>query len=648
MKDVQKFMEKQQFKAESQRLLDLMINSIYTHREIFLREIISNASDAIDKLAYTALTDDKVGINRDEFAITITRDPENRVLTVSDNGIGMSREEMEENLGTIAKSGSLGFKQAMEKNEDIDIIGQFGVGFYSAFMVASSVTVISKKYGEDKAWKWVSDGADGYTIEECVKDGPGTDVIMTLKADTDDDKYSEYLEEYEIRSLIRKYSDYIRYPIKMEVTKSRPVEEPEEEAVEVEGEQKEYKAPKYEEYTEVETLNSMVPIWQRAKKDVTDEEYEAFYREKFFDYNKPLRVIHSSAEGSVSFKALLYIPSKAPYDFYTKDFKRGLQLYSSGVMIMENCEDLLPEHFRFVRGIVDSQDLSLNISREMLQHNRQLTIIARNIEKKIKSELKSMLENDREKYEQFYAAFGRQLKYGTVSDYGAHKDACQDLLLFYSNKQGKLISLKEYVDSMAEGQEKIYFAPGENRERLAKLPQVETLAKKGYDVLLFAEDVDEFIPQALMTYMEKQFCNVSTEDLGLKTEEEKKEAEEKAEEMKGLLTFVKESLGEQVKEVKLSTDLGSHPVCMTPDAGMSFEMEKYMKKANPEFAFPVGRILELNPEHEAVKALQAAMTADPVKAKDYAQLLCYQAQLMAELPLDDPYAYTELVCKLMK
>lgn len=648
MKEVQFKMEKQQFKAESQRLLDLMINSIYTHREIFLREIISNASDAIDKLAYTALTDDKVGINRDEFAITITRDPENRVLTVSDNGIGMSREEMEENLGTIAKSGSLGFKQAMEKNEDIDIIGQFGVGFYSAFMVASSVTVISKKYGEDRAWKWVSDGADGYTIEETTKDAPGTDVIMTLKADTEEDKFSEYLEEYEIRSLIRKYSDYIRYPIKMLVTKSRPVEEPEEEAVEVEGEEKEYKAPKYEEYTELETLNSMVPIWQRAKKDVTDEEYEAFYREKFFDYNKPLRVIHSSAEGSVSFKALLYIPSKAPYDFYTKDYKRGLQLYSSGVMIMENCEDLLPEHFRFVRGIVDSQDLSLNISREMLQHNRQLTIIARNIEKKIKSELKAMLENDREKYEQFYAAFGRQLKYGTVSDYGAHKDACQDLLLFYSNKQGKLISLKEYVDAMAEGQEKIYFAPGENRERLAKLPQVETLNKKGYDVLLFAEDVDEFIPQTLMTYMEKQFCNVSTEDLGLKTEEEKKEAEEKAEEMKSLLTFVKESLGDQVKEVKLSSDLGSHPVCMTPDSGMSFEMEKYMKKANPEFAFPVGRILELNPDHEAVKALQAAMTADPVKAKDYAQLLCYQAQLMAELPLDDPYAYTELVCKLIK
>ena len=637
-------MEKQQFKAESQRLLDLMINSIYTHKEIFLREIISNASDAIDKLAYTALTDDKVGINRDEFAITITRDPENRTLTVSDNGIGMSKDEMVENLGTIAKSGSLGFKQAMEKNEDIDIIGQFGVGFYSAFMVASSITVISKKYGEDKAWKWVSDGADGYTIEETEKDAPGTDVIMTLKADTEDEKYSEYLEEYEIRSLIRKYSDYIRYPIKMEVTKSRPVEEPKDENAEGE----ENKAPKYESYTEMETLNSMVPIWQRDKKDVTEEEYETFYRDKFFDYNKPLRTIHYNVEGNVSFKALLYIPGKAPYDFYTKDYKRGLQLYSSGVLIMDNCEDLLPEHFRFVRGVVDSQDLSLNISREMLQHNRQLTIIARNIEKKIKSELKAMLENDREKYEEFYAAFGRQLKYGTVSDYGAHKEATQDLLLFYSHKQGKLVSLKEYVDAMAEGQEKIYYAPGENKERLSKLPQVETLTKKGYDVLLFTEDVDEFVPQTLMTYMEKPFCNVSTEDLGLQTEEEKKQAEEKAEEMKGLLTFVKETLGDRVKEVKLSSELGSHPVCMTPAEGMSFEMEKYMKRANPEFAFPVGRVLELNPEHEAVQAMQKAMTEDPEKAKDYAKLLCCQAQLMAELPLDDPYAYTELVCKLMK
>jgi len=624
-------MEKHQFKAESQRLLDLMINSIYTNREIFLREIISNASDAIDKLAYTALTDDKVGINREDFAITITRDETSRILTVSDNGIGMSRSELEENLGTIAKSGSLGFKQAMEKQENIDIIGQFGVGFYSAFMVASSITVITKKYGEDTAWKWVSDGADGYTIEETTKDAAGTDIIMVLKADTEDDKYSEFLQEFRIRDLIRKYSDYIRYPIKMEVTKQRKKEDSEE----------------YESYTETETLNSMVPIWQRPKKDVTEEEYEAFYQDKFFDFAKPLRTIHQSAEGAVSFKALLYIPGKAPYDFYTKDFKRGLQLYSSGVMIMESCEDLLPEHFRFVRGVVDSQDLSLNISREMLQKSRQVTIIARNIEKKIKSELKSMLENDREQYEEFFAAFGRQLKYSAVSEYGIHKDAVSDLLLFYSHKQGKLITLKEYVEAMAEGQEKIYFVPGENRELLEKLPQVEALSKKGYDTLLFTEDVDEFIPQTLMTWMEKSFCNASSEDLGLQTEEEKKEAEEKAEALKGFLTFVKESLGEQVKEVKLSANLGSHPVCMTPEAGMSFEMEKYMKRMNPEFAFSVGRILELNADHEAVKAMQKAMTEDPVRAKDYAQLLCCQAQLMAQLPLEDPYAYTELVCKLM-
>ena len=625
-------MQKQQFKAESQRLLDLMINSIYTHKEIFLREIISNASDAMDKLAYTALTDEKVGMNRDDFAITITRAPEARILTVSDNGIGMNRADMEENLGTIAKSGSLGFKQAMEKTDDIDIIGQFGVGFYSAFMVASSVTVISRKYGEDTAWKWVSDGADGYTIEEAERDYPGTDVIMTLKADTEEENYSEFLDEYEIRNLIRKYSDYIRYPIRMEVTKSRKKDDSDE----------------YEQYTEEETLNSMIPLWQRAKKDVTEEEYESFYREKFFDFNKPLRTIHSSAEGTISFKSLLYIPGKASYDYYTKEFKRGLQLYSSGVMIMESCEDLLPEHFGFVRGIVDSQDLSLNISREMLQHNRQLTIIARNIEKKIKSELKIMLDNDREKYEEFFAAFGRQLKYSTVSDYGAHKDAVKDLLLFYSHKQGKLITLKEYVEAMAEGQEKIYFVPGENRERLGRLPQVETLSKRGYDVLLFTEEVDEFISQTLMTYLEKSFCNASAEDLGLLTEEEKKEAEEKAEEKKGFLTFVKEALGEQVKEVRLSEELGSQPVCMKPNAGMSFEMEKYMKRVNPEFAVNVGRILELNPEHPAVQTMENAMTTDPLLAKDYATLLMYQAQLMADLPLEDPYAYTELVCKLIR
>ena len=606
-------MEKMQFKAESARLLDLMINSIYTHKEIFLREIISNASDAMDKLAYLALTDEKVGLNRDDFAITITRDKENRTLTVSDNGIGMSRADMEENLGTIAKSGSLAFKQAMEKKEDIDIIGQFGVGFYSAFMVASSVTVISRKYGEDTAWKWVSDGAEGYTIEECTRDAAGTDIIMTIKADTEDDQYTEFLEDYRIRELVKKYSDYIRYPIRMEE----------------------------------ETLNSMVPLWQRAKKDVTEEEYETFYREKFYDYVKPLRTVHSSTEGTVSFKSLLYVPGKAPYDYYTKEFKRGLQLYSSGVMIMESCEDLLPEHFGFVRGIVDSQDLSLNISREMLQHNRQLTIIGRNIEKKIKSELKNMLENDRENYEKFFAAFGRQLKYGTVSEYGAHKDSCKDLLLFYSHKQGKLISLKEYVEAMAEGQEKIYYITGESTGRMAKLPQVKALNERGYDVLLCTEDVDEFIPQTLVNYLEKSFCNAASEDLGLQSEEEKKALEEKSAEKKGFLTFVQETLGESVKEVRFSSNLGSQPAAMVPEAGMSFEMEKYMKRMNPEFAFPVGRILELNAEHEAVKAMERAMTEDTLKAKDYAQLLQYQAMLMADLPLEDPMAYTELVCRLM-
>ena len=625
-------MEKQQFKAESQRLLDLMINSIYTHKEIFLREILSNASDAMDKLAYIALTDDKVGVNRDDLAITIVRDEKNRTITVSDNGIGMNRAEMEENLGTIAKSGSLKFKQEMEEKEEIDIIGQFGVGFYSAFMVASSVTVISKKYGEDTAWKWMSDGADGYTIEPCEKETVGTDIIMTLKADTEEENYSAFLQEYEIRQLVKKYSDYIRYPIRMEISKSRKKEDKD----------------GYESYMELDTLNSMVPLWQRAKKDVTEEEYESFYREKFFDYNKPLKTIHFSTEGSVTFKALLYIPGKAPFDFYTREFKPGLQLYSSGVMIMENCEELLPDHFRFVKGIVDSQDLSLNISREMLQHDRQVAIIARNIEKKIKQELAAMLENERESYEQFYAAFGRQLKYGTAANYGAHKDATKDLLLFWSNKEKKLISLKEYVASMPEGQEKIYFVPGESRERLSKLPQVQTLANKGYDTLLFTDDVDEFLPQTLMTYEEKPFCNAASEDLGLQTEEEKKALEEKAEEMKGFLTFVQESLGEGVKEVRLSADLGSHPVAMIPDGGMSFEMEKYMKRMNPELAFPVGRILELNMEHEAVKALHTAMTENPLKAKDYAQLLMYQAQLMADLPIEDPVAYTELVCKLMK
>ena len=625
-------MAKKQFKAESKRLLDLMINSIYTHQEIFLREIISNASDAIDKLAYTSLTDDKIAIDRDKLAITLTRDEKARTLTVSDNGIGMTKEEMEQNLGTIAKSGSLGFKQAMDKQEDIDIIGQFGVGFYAAFMVAAKVTVISKKYGEETAYKWVSDGADGYTITECTKETAGTDVIMELKADTEDDQYSRFLEEYEIRSLVKKYSDYIRYPILMEVSKSRKKEDSDE----------------YESYMELDTLNSMVPLWQRAKKDVTEEEYTAFYREKFFDYNKPLKTIHWSAEGTVSFKAMLFIPGKAPFDFYTKDYKRGLQLYSAGVMIMENCEDLLPEHFRFVRGVVDSLDLSLNISREMLQHDRQLKIIAKGIEKKIKAELTGLMENDRDAYLEFYSAFGRQLKYGCVTDYGVSKDQVKDLLLFWSHKKNKLISLSQYADAMAEGQEKIYYIAGESKERLSKLPQVKLLEEKGYDVLLFTDEVDEFIPQTLMNYNEKQFCNAATEDLGLQSEEEKKAQEEKAEELKGLLTFVKETLGEDVTEVTLSSSLGTAPASVRSATGMSFEMEKYMRRVNPDVPFPATRILELNPEHEAVKAMQNAMIGDTQKAKDYAALLYAQAQLLADLPLSDPMAYTELVCKLMK
>ena len=629
-------MRKKQFKAESKRLLDLMINSIYTHQEIFLREILSNASDAIDKLAYTALTDDQVGISREDFKIVITRDKAAGTLTVSDNGIGMTKEEMEENLGTICKSGSLGFKQQMEKNEDIDIIGQFGVGFYAAFMVAQKVTVVSKKYGEDSAWKWESNGADGYTIEETQKDSVGTDIIMTLKADTEEDKYSRFLEEYEIRQLVKKYSDYLRYPIRMLVSKSRLKEDAPADK------------PEYESYEEVDTLNSMIPLWQRAKKDVTEEEYNQFYKERFMDYTKPARTIHTSAEGTVSYKALLYVPGKAPFDFYSKDFKRGLQLYSSGVMIMESCEDLVPEYFQFVRGVVDSQDLSLNISREMLQHNRQLTIIAKNIEKKIKSELKNMLDNDREGYEKFFASFGRQLKFGVVADYGAHKEATQDLLLFYSHKEGKLITLAEYVSAMAEGQEKIYYIAGESTDRMAKLPQVKLLSDKGYDVLMCTDEVDEFVTQGLMTYAEKSFCNASTEDLGLQSEEDKKALEEKAEEMKGLLTFVQETLGEDVQEVKLSGSLGDSPVQVVPGMGMSFEMEKYMRKANPEIPFPSVRILELNPEHPAVQAMQNAMVGDTQKAKDYVNLLYGQALLMADLPLTDPVAFADLVCKLMK
>lgn len=630
-------MAKKQFKAESKRLLDLMINSIYTHREIFLREIISNASDAIDKLAYLALTDDSVGLSRSDFKITLTPDRDNGTLTVSDNGIGMSREEMEENLGTIAHSGSLGFKQEMEKQDEIDIIGQFGVGFYSAFMVAEKVTVISKKYGSDEAWKWESSGADGYTITPCEKASVGTDVIMVLKQDTEEEKFSEYLSEYRLRSLIRKYSDYIRYPIVMEVETQRPTEET-----------KDDEEPKYETVREMQTLNSMIPLWQKNKKDITQEEYDTFYREKFFDFEPPLSVLHLSIEGTVSYKALLYIPAKAPYDFYTKDYKHGLQLYSSGVMIMDQCADLLPEHFRFVRGIVDSQDLSLNISREMLQHTRELKVIANNLEKKIKAELLRLLESDREKYEKFYAAFGRQLKFGLVSEYGRHKELLQDLVEFQSDKEGKPVTLKEYCDAMPASQKHIYFATGNSAEHLSKLPQTTMLRSRGFDVLLLTEQVDEFIPQTLHSYAEHEFRNILTDELDLATDEEKKQTEEKTEEFKACLTYLKETLGEKVTDVRISTDLGTHPVTMVPDGGMSFEMEKYFRTMDPDSGYRCGRILEINPEHSALLALRDSMENDTEKAKKYAQLLYCQGLLMANLPLEDPTAYTDLVCELMK
>jgi molecular chaperone HtpG len=615
-----------------------MINSIYTHQEIFLREIISNASDAIDKLAYQALTDENVGLSRSDFAIELKPDETARTLTVSDNGVGMDKDEMENNLGTICRSGSLQFKQALDKEKaaDTDIIGQFGVGFYSAFMVADKVTVISKKYGSDEAWKWESEGADGYTMTPCERAAAGTDVIMQLKADTDDEKYSRFLKTWELQSLVRKYSDYIRYPIRMAVEKSRMKE----------GTEKSDK-PEYETYTEVETLNSMVPIWNKNKKDVTDEEYNNFYKEKFFDFEDPLAVIHANVEGAVTYKALLYIPAKAPYDFYTKDFKKGLQLYSSGVMIMENCADLLPDCFRFVRGVVDSQDLSLNISREMLQHDRQLKFIAGNLEKKIKSELQKLMDNDREKYEKFFAAFGPQIKYGVLADYGAKKEALQDLLLYWSSKEGKLISLKEYAAAMPEEQKYIYYANGESREALRQLPQMEKLQQKGYDVLFMTDEVDGFVPQTLAKYQDKELKAITAGDLGLETEEEKKAAEEQSEKSKQTLDFVKKTLGDQIKDVRLSDNLGSHPVSVVPDGGMTFEMEKYFKRMNPEAGMKADRILELNAGHPIFAKLQIAVAQDEKKAEDLVKILYTQALLMAGLPVENAGEYTDLVCSLI-
>ena len=625
-------MEKKEFKAESKRLLDLMINSIYTHKEIFLRELISNASDACDKLCYQALTDSAIGMERKDFQIRLTIDADKRLLTVSDNGIGMDRADLEDNLGVIASSGSFRFKQELgDDAKDTDVIGQFGVGFYSAFMVSDRITVVTRKYGDETAWKWESDGADGYTIEETSRDAAGTDIILHIKPDTDDENYGEFLQNWKIQSLVRKYSDYIRFPIRMEVSKTRKKEDSTDEN------------PEYETYHEEDTLNSMVPLWQRSKSEVDAEEYNKFYRDKFHDYGEPLRVITVSVEGAVTYKALLFIPSAAPYDFYTKDYQAGLQLYSNGVLIMDKCADLLPEYFRFVRGVVDSPDLSLNISRELLQHDRQLKVIGGNLEKKVKSDLLKLREDDREKYETFWKQFGRQVKYGLVSDYGAHKDALQDLLMFYSSTEKKPVTLAEYADRMPGEQKYIYYAAGETPEKIDRLPQTELLKDKGAEILYFTEEVDEFCAQTLRTYREKEFRSVLDQEI---EEGDGEKAKETAEAHKATFDFVKETLGDKVKEVRASTRLKSHPVCLTAE-GMSFEMEKYFHAIQPDMDMQAGRILELNAEHPAFAALEKAVSDDTEKAKKYASLLYSQALLIAGLPLDDPSAYTDLVCELM-
>ena len=631
-------MAKKEFKAESKRLLDLMINSIYTHHEIFLRELISNASDALDKMYYKSLTEND-GMSREDFYIRLTPDKEARTLTVSDNGCGMTAEELENNLGTIAKSGSLAFKQENEAKEDIDIIGQFGVGFYSAFMVADHVKVVSKPYGSDKAWAWESDGADGYTIEEAEKDSFGTDIILTLKADNDDEAFSEYLETYRLIQLVKKYSDYIRYPIRMMVESQRVKE----------GTGTDDKPAEYESYTEDRTLNSMVPIWKKSKSEVTEEEYNSFYQDKFFDYTPPARVIYSSTEGASTYHALLFIPSRMPYDFYTKNYEKGLQLYASGVLIMEKCADLLPDYFSFVKGLVDSEDLSLNISREMLQHDRQLKLIASRLEKKIKSELKSMLTNEREKYEEFFKNFGLQLKYGVYSDYGTHKELLQDLLLFYSSSEKKMVTLDEYVGRMKEDQKYIYYACGETTDRIDRLPQTELLKDKDFEILYLTDDVDEFALKMMMKYADREFRNVSDKDLGLETEADSEEIQKQNEDNKELLRFMKDALGDKVSEVKLSERLKSHPVCISSDGGVSIEMEKVlnaMPGANGQ-KIQAKRVLELNASHPVFARLQKLFAENPDAVKEYASLLYDQALLIEGLPIEDPVAFSNAVCKLM-
>ena len=623
-------MAKKQFKTESKRILDLMVNSIYTHKEIFLRELISNASDALDKLYFISLTDDKVGMNREDFEIRIRLDKEKRQLTVSDNGIGMDKAALEENLGVIAKSGTLAFKKEHELGEDVDIIGQFGVGFYAAFMVASNVTVISRAYGSEESWRWSSDGADGYTISPAEKAGCGTDVILTIRENTDDEQFGRFLTAYSIEGLVKQYSDYIRYPIRMMMEKSRKKEGSDE----------------YESYEEEETLNSMIPVWKKRRGELKDDELNAFYKDKFHDYEDPLLTIHTSAEGAVSYTALLYIPKNAPYDFYSRDYQRGLQLYSSGVMIMDKCEDLLPDYFGFVKGLVDSADLSLNISREMLQHDRQLKTIAQNLKKKIKSELIKLLESDREKYESFFKSFGLPIKYGLYADYGMNKDFLSDLLLFHSAAKGKPVTLQEHVEAMPEGQPYIYYACAETTARAEKLPQTELVREKGYDILCMVDDVDEFAVKMLHAFMEKEFKSVSDPDLGLGSEEERESFKALSEANKPLLESLGKSLDGLVKEVRLSDRLRSSPVCLTADGPLSIEMEKVLNAMPMQDGAKAERILELNASHPVFETLRA-LDADDPKLSEYARLLYDQALLIEGLPIDDPVAFADAVCRLM-
>lgn len=627
-------MQTKEFKAESKRLLDMMINSIYTHKEIFLREIISNASDAIDKLYFKSLTDTSVGMKKSDFAINIAIDKENRTLTVSDNGIGMTEEDLENNLGTIANSGSFAFKKDNDLGDDVDIIGQFGVGFYSTFMVAKEVTVVTKAFGSDQAYKWTSDGVEGYTIEECDKpDGVGTTITLKLKDDTDDEKYSTYLDQYQIQSLVKKYSDYIRFPIRMEVEHTHYNEEGKEPEV--------HKA--------IETLNSMTPIWKKNKSELKDEDYNNFYMEKFGDYEPPVAHIHSKNEGVATYDALLYIPARAPFDYYSKDYEKGLQLYSSGVMIMEKCADLLPDWFSFVKGVVDSEDLSLNISRELLQQDRQLKIIAKNLEKSIKNELAKLLKNDREKYEKFYSVFGLQFKFGIYQSYGAANETLKDLLMFPSSFDGKNVTLKEYVSRMKEDQKEIYYACGETKERIEMLPQFEKIKDKGYEVLYFTQDVDEFAIKVMINYDGKPFKSISDADLDLDTEEEKEEAKKLDEENKDMFTFMQEAIADKVKTVRLSKKLKTHPVCLSSDGSITIEMEKVLNAMpqNDGNKVKAEKALEINPNHPIFEKLKDLYANDKDKLKDYAKLLYDQALLIEGMSIDNPVEFANLVCELM-